>query len=137
MKPSPPEHPIIFFDGVCGICNTFVNIVRRADRKHIFRFAPLQGETARKMLPPLPDDPLTWSMIYLDEQGRIFDQSDASLQVYRRLGGPWWLLSLLRFIPLAIRTPAYRFIARSRYKWFAKRDTCRVPTEKEQAVFLP
>src|SRR6266511_263943 len=81
--------PIIFFDGVCAMCNTFVNLALRIDRRGLFLFAPLQGTTARELLPPLSDDPGEWSMIYLDEKG-IHDQLDASLEVYRRLGGVWW-----------------------------------------------
>jgi predicted DCC family thiol-disulfide oxidoreductase YuxK len=137
--PGPPaklEHPIIFFDGVCTMCNRFVNLVVRADKKGVFRFAPLQGETARKLLPPLDGDPKEWSMMYLDERG-LHDQSDASLQVYRRLGGMVWPLSLLRFVPRWLRNPVYRLVARNRYRWFGRSETCRVPTPQERARFLP
>ena len=127
--------PVIFFDDVCIMCNSFVNLLLRVDRRQRFLFAPLTGETARKLLPPLPDDPGKWSMVYLDESG-IHDQSDASLEVYRRLGGPWWLLSLARFIPRWIRNPVYRVIARNRYRWFGKRETCRIPSAEEKARFL-
>jgi len=127
--------PVIFFDDVCVMCNGFVNLLLKVDRKEQFLFAPLNGETASKLLPALPDDPTKWSMVYVDEAG-IHDQSDASLQVYRRLGGPWWLLSLARFIPRWIRNPAYRVLARNRYRWFGKRDTCRLPSASEKARFL-
>ena len=128
--------PIIFFDGVCGMCNAFVNLILRVDRKRTFLFAPLQGSTAREMLPPLGDDAREWSMVYVDEAG-IHDQSDASLEVYRRLGGLWRLLSLLRYVPRALRNPVYRIIARNRYRWFGKKDSCRVPSQDEQVRFLP
>jgi predicted DCC family thiol-disulfide oxidoreductase YuxK len=128
--------PVIFFDDVCIMCNTFVNLLLRVDRRRQFLFAPLRGETASKLLPPLPDDPSKWSMVYVDEAG-IHDESDASLEVYRRLGGPWWFLSLARFIPRWIRNPVYRVIARNRYRWFGKRETCRLPTPDEKARFLP
>jgi predicted DCC family thiol-disulfide oxidoreductase YuxK len=130
------KKPIIFYDGVCGMCNSFVSLMLRADRKHIFLFAPLQGPTAQELLPPLSNDARQWSMIYLDERG-IHDQSDASLEVYRRLGGAWWVLSLFRFIPRFIRTPVYRFVARNRYKFFGKRDACRVVPPEQQSRFLP
>ena len=90
--------PVIFFDDVCIMCNSFVNLMLRIDRRKQFLFASLRGETASKLLPPLPDDPTTWLMVYVDESG-IHDQSDASLEVYRRLGGLWWFLSFARFIP--------------------------------------
>jgi predicted DCC family thiol-disulfide oxidoreductase YuxK len=127
--------PVIFFDDVCIMCNTFVNLILRVDRRQRFLFAPLRGETASKLLPPLPDDPAKWSMVYVDESG-VHDQSDASLEVYRRLGGLWWVLSLARFIPRAIRNPVYRVIARNRYRWFGKREACRLPSAEERARFL-
>lgn len=144
MQQLPPNHslsaagiekPVIFFDDVCVMCNTFVNLMLRIDRRQQFLFAPLRGETASRLLPPLPDDPTRWSMVYVDESG-IHDQSDASLEVYRRLGGLWWLLSLARFVPRTIRNPVYRVIARNRYRWFGKRDACRIPSAEERARFL-
>ena len=130
------EKPIIFFDGVCAMCNSFVNFALRIDRREQFLFAPLQGSTARELLPLLSDDPTEWSMIYLDERG-IHDQLDASLQVYRRLGGLWTVLSLLRFVPRPIRNGAYRVIARNRYRWFGRREACRLPSVAERQRFLP
>ncbi len=139
METAPPEaprRPIVFFDGVCGMCNRFVDLLLKVDRRGIFLFAPLQGETARSLLPPLPADPAAWSMLYLDERG-LHDQSDASLEVYRRLGGLWSVLALARFVPRFLRTPVYRWIARNRYNWFGRRDACRVPTPAERERFLP
>ena len=135
-KDSLREHPIIFFDGVCGMCNGFVDIVMRADARGVFRFAPLQGETAKELLPVPPPDTGEWTMIYMDDRG-IHDQSDASLEVYRRLGGLWTILSLARFVPRCIRTPIYRVVARNRYRWFGKREACRVPADSEKERFLP
>jgi predicted DCC family thiol-disulfide oxidoreductase YuxK len=127
--------PIIFYDDVCVMCNGFVNLILSVDRRRQFLFAPLGGETSGKILPPLPDDPGQWSMVYVDESG-VHDQSDASLEVYRRLGGLWWFLSLAQVFPRSIRNPVYRVIARNRYRWFGKRDTCRLPTAEEKTRFL-
>ena len=131
-----PQKPVIFFDGVCGMCNAFVDLMLRADRKHTFLFAPLQGSTALDMLPPLGNDAREWSMIYVDEAG-VHNQSDASLEVYRRLGGLWGIVGLLRFVPRWLRNPVYRLIARNRYRWFGKKDACRIPSKEEQLRFLP
>lgn len=136
MYESTRQHPIIFFDGVCGLCNRWVDMIIRADVRGIFHFAPLQGETARKLLPAPPEDPLTWSVLYLDERG-LHEHSDASLEVYRRLGGLGWLLSLVRFVPRSIRNPCYRLLAQNRYRWFGRREACRLPTKEERARFLP
>lgn len=135
-EPIEPRRPIIFFDGVCGLCNAFVSSIARVDRGRTFWFAPLQGPTAAALLPPRSGNPCDWSMFYLDERG-LHDQSDASLEVYRRLGGWWSVLGWLRFVPRAVRTSVYRIVARNRYRWFGKADVCRVPTPAEQARFLP
>ena len=136
-SPRPDaDHPIIFFDGMCAMCDRFVSLIARADKHGVFRFASLQGETARALLPPLSDDPKQWSMLYLDERG-LHDQSEASLQVYRRLGGWAYALSLFRFVPRCLRDPVYRIVARNRYRWFGRRETCRVPSAAERARFLP
>ena len=133
---AAPEAPIIFFDGVCVMCNGFVDLVLRVDRRGVFRFAPLQGETARALLPPQPSDPTVWSLLYLDERG-LHEQSDASLEVYRRLGGWWSVLALLRVVPRVIRDPLYRMLASNRYRLFGRRDLCRVPSAAERQRFLP
>ncbi len=130
------QQPIIFFDGMCAMCNRFVDLVLRADSRDVFRFSPLQGDTASDLLPSLPPDPRDWSMIYVDERG-VHSETDASLEVYRRLGGIWWPLSLARLVPRWIRNPIYRVIARNRYRWFGTRDSCRVPTEDQRDRFLP
>jgi predicted DCC family thiol-disulfide oxidoreductase YuxK len=130
------DRPIIFFDGVCGMCNAFVDLVLHADNHDTFLFAPLQGETASRMLPPLPSDPREWSLIYLDERGS-HEMSDASLEIYKRIGGAWKLLSYAQIVPRVIRDPVYRVIARTRYQFFGKREACRMPSATDQARFLP
>ncbi len=130
------EHPIVFFDGVCVLCNGFVDRVMRADHAGILRFAPLQGETARALLPPLGDDPMQWSVLYLDERG-LHTRTDASLEILRRVGGTGSLFGLLRFIPRPIRDAVYGAVVRRRYRWFGERSTCRLPTPAERARFLP
>ncbi len=129
-------HPIIFFDGVCGVCNAFVDIMLRIDKRQVFLFAPIQGETAQKLLPPLGDNPGEWSIVLLDEAG-VLERSDACLAIARRLGGVWRVFGWLRFLPRALRDGVYRVIARNRYRWFGKRETCRVPTVEERARFMP
>lgn len=143
-RPSPPlppggadrEAPIIFFDGVCGLCNRFVDLMLRADKRGLFRFAPLQGETAKALLPPLPEEAHAWSVVYRDEHG-TYRESEAVLRVLGRLGGWWGTLAVFRCLPRALRDAVYRLIARNRYRWFGKRETCRLPTPEERARFLP
>lgn len=128
--------PIVFFDGECVMCNGFLDVMFALDTQAKLRVAPLQGTTAQALLPPLPHDPEQWSIYYLDHQG-LSSQSEAVIQILRRLGGVWSVLSLGGTIPLPVRDAVYRFVARNRYRWLGKRETCRIPTAAEQARFLP
>lgn len=126
--------PIVFFDGYCGLCNGFVDFVLARDRARRFRFAPLQGGTARARFgDPGEVDPTT---IILDEDGVVHERSTAALRIVSGLGGAWRLVAVLGLVPRPIRDAVYDWVARHRYGWFGKRDACRLPTAEERAVFL-
>ena len=137
MASSPTaDPPIIFFDGVCALCNGFVNFVLRRDKSNQFRFAPIQGETAREFLPPIGENPREWSIIYIDENG-THQQSDATLRIFKRIGGGLEILSWSLVIPRWIRNPIYRLIASNRYRLFGKLDSCRLADKGDESRFLP
>lgn len=134
--------PVIFYDGVCGLCNRFVNFVVRRDRGALFRFAPLQGDTAARISPaPGTDpsqagsDPLR-SVVLRDGKG-VHVRSDAAIRVLSNLGGIWRLAELLRVFPRAWRDAGYDLIARNRYRWFGKHDACPMPDPAVRDRFLP
>ena len=133
------DKPIVFFDGECILCNGILDMMLAIDTQAKLRVAPLQGDTAKAMLPPLPQDPEEWSIYYLDEldETGLYYQSEAVIQILRRLGGVWSLLAVGGTIPLPIRDAVYRFVANNRYRWLGKRDQCRLPTEEERDRFLP
>jgi predicted DCC family thiol-disulfide oxidoreductase YuxK len=128
--------PVIFFDGVCGLCNRFVDFVIARDAAGVFRFAPLQGETARERLPEADVRDVN-TMVLWEGQG-IFRKSTAAVRILARLGGRWRILGrALSFVPRPLRDAGYSLIARFRYSLFGKKDTCRMPTPAERARFLP
>ena len=131
-----PVQPIVFFDGVCGLCNRVVDLLLQIDTQEVLLFAPLQGETARRALGPLAQDVEAWSVILLDSKGQ-WAHSDAALRIFGHVGWPWSILMLLGIVRRDLRDQLYSFIARHRYAWFGKRATCRVPTPEERARFLP
>jgi predicted DCC family thiol-disulfide oxidoreductase YuxK len=124
--------PVIFFDGVCGLCNKFVDFLIVRDKKHIFLFAPLQGVTAKQMLPPIAD---MESVIFLETSG-LSDKSTAAIRILIYLGGIWILAGIFLAVPKFIRDPIYNVIAKNRYKMFGKKESCRIPTPEERARFL-
>jgi predicted DCC family thiol-disulfide oxidoreductase YuxK len=129
------DRQIIFFDGVCNLCNAFVDFLFKRDRDLNFTFAPLQGETARHKLNDSQASKL--GSVVLWNQGEILEKSDAALMILQQLGGPWWLMRIFWIVPKFLRDLVYDFVATNRYRLFGKRETCRLPTPEEKARFLP
>ncbi|MDO7877174.1 thiol-disulfide oxidoreductase DCC family protein [Hymenobacter sp. ASUV-10] len=134
--PSSPA--TILFDGVCNLCNGFVQFVIRHDRQRRFHFAALQSEAARALLArhgqPLPaPEP---DSVVLVENGRVYTHSEAILHIAAGLGGWWRALALGRVLPRPLRDAAYRWVARHRYQWFGRQNSCMLPTPDLKARFL-
>jgi len=126
---------VIYFDGHCNLCNRFVDFLIRRDKLHILRFAPLQGQTAAQQLPAEFREKLG-TIVYA--QGAQFHvRSTAALLILASLGGVWTLAKILLIIPRPLRDLVYRWIAKNRYLWFGRRDTCRLPSPQEKEQFLP
>lgn len=136
---------IVFFDGVCNLCNGIVNILLELDTRKNLLFAPLQGETFRQLFPDKNGDKdmdkkillMPDTIIFYDTQGSIFTHSDAVLRTLAAMGGVYQLVLILLVVPRVVRDFVYRFIAHNRYRFFGKRDTCRVPTPELLIRFLP
>ena len=132
-----PENPLVFFDGVCNFCNYWVNFAIQRDPRKRLRFSPLQGETARRLLPEYGIDHSANSSVLLLENGKLYRSSAAVLRIYRHLSGGWRLMYGLIVIPAFMRNALYNWVAKHRYKWFGRREVCRIPSEAEKAQFLP
>lgn len=126
---------IILFDGVCNLCNHSVQFIIKRDRKGIFKFASLQSAVAQDVLKKMNAKNFPDSIAYIEE-GKLFTKSDAALRIARTLNGGWRFLYYFIFIPRVIRNAVYGFIARNRYKWFGKKQSCMVPATGLAARFL-
>ncbi len=125
---------VVFFDGVCGLCNRMVDLLLAIDGEGRIRFSPLQGELAAEQLAESVRTD-TDSIVYLRE-GELYLRSNAVLWICRDLGRPWALAWIFIFLPRFLRDFLYDAVARNRYRLFGKRDTCRVPTPEERARFF-
>lgn len=129
------DRPIIFFDGVCGLCNRLVNFLLPRDTQGIFRFATLQGETARKYLPE--SDRINPSSSILLDRGKRYSRSTGAVRILMKLGGGWAVLGAIAWlVPWPLRDLAYKGLAAVRYRLFGKSDTCRLPRPEERGRFL-
>ena len=131
-----PRGPIVFFDGVCNLCDSSVHFLLDRDRRNILKFAPLQGTTYAGLRAQYPEADGDVGTIVLYSNGRVFTRSAAVLHILRLLGGWWKLLYGLIVIPKPLRDALYNFIARNRYRWFGRQESCRIPTPELREKFL-
>ncbi len=130
------DHPIVFFDGQCGLCNRTVDWILRNDTQHRFLFAPLQGETASDLFKGIAEDELYRSFWLKDEEG-LHKKSTAIFRVCRELSGFARFIALGMIVPRPIRDWAYGLVAKNRYRIWGRTEACRIPTPAERAYFLP
>ena len=131
---------LILFDGVCNLCNGFVQFVIRHDPAGRFRFAALQSAAGQAVLAAhgldanaIATEP---DSVLLELDGRLYSHSGAVLRIARELGGPWRLLLAGYVLPRPWRDAAYRFVARHRYRWFGRQESCWLPTPELKARFM-
>ncbi|MBH8604995.1 thiol-disulfide oxidoreductase DCC family protein [Thermoactinomyces sp. CICC 10522] len=127
---------VIFFDGVCNFCNHWVQFLLKKDKAGVFRFASLQSKVACSVLPGYGIEPGALESIVLLENGRCYTESAAVLRICRRLKGGWRWFSLLGAIPRPFRDYLYRQVAKRRYRWFGRTESCMVPDKEMRDRFL-
>ena len=136
INESTLSHPTVFFDGVCGLCNAFVDFVMARDREQQFHFAPLQGQTAAGIVREADRTSLK-SVVFADKSGTYL-KSSAVIRVLWQLGGFWaFAAGCMWIIPRPVRDVGYGLVARLRYRLFGKREACRMPTPEERSRLLP
>ncbi|WGK64769.1 thiol-disulfide oxidoreductase DCC family protein [Croceiramulus getboli] len=130
------EKKIILFDGVCNLCNGAVVFIIKRDKNNVFQFAPLQSETAQKLLSGCDDNLRQEDSIILVEGDTCSSKSTAALRIARHLSGGYPLLTGFLILPKFIRDGVYDFIAKRRYRWFGKKEACMIPTPELKSKFL-
>jgi predicted DCC family thiol-disulfide oxidoreductase YuxK len=131
----------ILFDGVCNLCNGFVQFVIRHDPHGRFRFAALQSTEGQQLLAAhgsllTADAVASPESVVLVAGGRVYSHSAAVLHIARGLGWPWRLVGVGWLLPGRWRDGLYRFVARNRYRWFGRQESCLLPTPALRARFL-
>lgn len=128
-------HAIIFFDGVCNLCNSSVQYVLKRDKKNVFRFAALQSEFTKRFFSDRQFRPKTDSIVlYYDNA--FYTESTAALKIARHLQFPSNLWYVCIIIPAPLRNALYRLVAKSRYKWFGRRESCMMPSPETANKFM-
>lgn len=130
---------IILFDGVCNLCNSSVQFILKRDKKNKFLFASLQSDAANKILLQFNAknfNAKSLKSILLIENNRVYSKSTAVLRIIKKMSFPLSLCYVFIVIPKFIRDYCYDIIAKYRYKWFGKKDTCMVPKKEYLDQFI-
>lgn len=127
---------VILFDGVCNLCNGFVQFVIKRDRRNVFQFASLQSVYGTGLLNHYRFNSKTYETILLYNGKDLDTRSDAVINIVRELGGAWKMVAVLKIIPRFFRNWVYDLVSVNRYKVFGKRDTCMVPTPELKSKFI-
>ena len=136
------DHPIVFYDGVCGLCNRLVQFLLKRDRNDKLRFASLQSDFALQVLSRHGIDPADLDTLHVVENygepnESVLNRSDAILTAARHLGGLWTFAATLgRMIPRPLRDLLYRFVAKNRYRVFGKSEACMLPAAEHRGKFV-
>lgn len=127
---------VIFFDGVCNLCNSSVRFVLRNNSNQSIKFATVQSELGKRTLTANNMSVDTFdSMLYL-EDGKVYLKSTAALKIASQLSFPWKLLQIFYLIPRPIRDWFYEQVAKNRYQWFGRQEMCLVPTDEIKDRFI-
>lgn len=135
VNPVSAYH-LVLFDGVCNLCNGFVQFIINRDKKGIFRFASLQSSVGEKYLQEFNLTNQGLYSIILIKNGKAYDQSSAVLHIAKDLPGLWPALYAFRILPKFLTNGIYKLVAANRYRLFGRKDECMIPTPELKARFL-
>lgn len=133
----PEDKAVIFFDGVCNLCNDAVLFIIKRDKKNKFLFAPLQGIAGEEFIKSRNIDLTKIDSIILYEPNiAYYSKSAAALKIGKSFGGIYQILAIFEWLPVSLRDAIYDFVARNRYQWFGKKEACMIPTPELRSKFL-
>ena len=137
MEDLPKDKKIILFDGICNLCNSAINYIIKRDKKDVFRFVSLQSELGKKITDYIGVDTTKIDSFIVYQPGTAYyTKAGAAFLIAKELGGWISLLNIFSILPKLLQNFGYDIIARNRYKWFGKKDSCMMPTPEISAKFL-
>ena len=137
MQNLPQHKKIILFDGLCNLCDASVQFIIKRDTKDVFRFVSLQSDLGQELLQQLPISTQKIDSIILYESDKAYYyKSEAVFEIVKSIGGFFYCLLIFKWLPTAITNTIYDYIARNRYRWWGKKESCLVPSQELQSKFL-
>lgn len=126
---------IILFDGICNFCDSSVQFIIKRDKRALYKFASIQSDRGQEILRK-HHVPAEMDSIILVRNDKCYYKSSAALRICKNLKGVWKLFYCFLIVPKPLRDYLYEIIARNRYKWFGKKDSCTLPSPEIRKRFL-
>ncbi|MGL2964409.1 thiol-disulfide oxidoreductase DCC family protein [Flavobacterium sp. RSB2_4_14] len=137
MSTLPKDKKIILFDGICNLCDSSVQLIIKHDKKDVFRFVSIQSQLGQEILNYIGVDSKKVDSIILYEPEIAYNlKSEAAFKIAKELSGIYRILGLCSIFPKVITNTIYDYIAKNRYKWYGKKESCLIPTEELRTKFL-
>ena len=129
--------PLVVFDGICNLCNSSVNYIIKHDHKNRLKYTPIQSEHGKSEFKKHKIDTTVIDSIVLIENDKYYVKSKAIMLIARHMGGVYYMLYLfMKIIPTFIEDAIYDIIAKNRYKWFGKKESCIIPSDEVKSKFI-
>lgn len=132
----PKGKSIILFDGICNYCNTKVNYIIKHDVNDKFRFATIQSEIGQEIIKYLGVNANIDSIILYQPGIAYYIKSEAVFIILNSIKSNYKIVSILNFIPKSILDLLYDYVAKNRYLWYGKKESCMIPTQEIKNKFL-
>lgn len=133
--PDTPSHPVVLFDGPCGLCQRSVRFLLRQEKKPELRFASIQSKAGQRLLKEHALPLEATEMVFV-EDGKAYAGSEAAFEISKYLKFPLRAVRVFRYLPRFLHQGVYRWVARNRYKWFGKDESCALPAPEQAERFL-
>lgn len=127
---------IVLFDGVCNLCNSGVQFIIKKDKRNLFKFAPLQSAFGQELLKKYQISTASMDTFVYVNKDKAYIKSTAALKIAKELKRGWQIFYVFIIIPTFLRNFIYDLIAKNRYRWFGKKESCMVPTPELKAKFF-
>ena len=127
---------VVYYDGICGLCDFFVNLIVKIDSKGILKFSSLQGESGQKLLKDLNYDSDELNTVLFRANDQVYTKSSAVFRIIKTVGGLWNVFLIFNLLPTSFTDFIYKNIAKNRYKLFGKLDQCDISKFNKPGQFI-
>lgn len=135
-KPPSGVENLVVFDGVCNICDGWVQFIIRNDKGGKFYFTSAQSRTGAALLESYGYSSVDIETMLFLRNGKCHTKSDSVIEIFAALGGWRRAALLLLKVPKRLRDFFYTAVARNRYRIAGRRQSCRIPAPSVAARFI-